>query len=160
MIDKEEYLQRINTANPAQLVVINFELIADFLTDALTALDQDVEAFRSHISKAKDGLQQLIKSLNFEVSMSHDFYEIYKYVDRRLNEASFTASAAIAKSAAMESLELMSMLLTGWREAAAKAADTPPVVGEGPKVYAGLTYSRSGQAEEFIAEDKSRGYMA
>jgi len=163
MIDKAAYTLRIAQANPTQLVVINFELICDFLTEALAAYgtesiltnEESKDNFRLYIDKAKDGLQQLIKGLNLDLSIAHDFYEIYRYVHKLLINAYFS----LDKNAVLEALELMDTLLVGWREAATQVIDEPPIAGEGPIVYAGLTYSRDG-LNEYIMEGEGRSYQA
>jgi len=151
---------RISQANPTQLVVINFELILEFLTAAERAIGTD--DFLTHIQKAKSGLEQLTDALDLNVPLSHDFYEIYKYTYKRLSDVSFTQDKAAAQEVISESRELMSMLLEGWRKAAESDAATiePPVASEAPKVYTGLTYGKGGQAEEYIDEDSGRGFMA
>jgi len=151
---------RISQANPTQLVVINFELILEFLTAADQAVGTD--AFLNCIQKAKSGLEQLTDALDLSVSISHDFYEIYKYTYKLLSDVSFTREAATAKEAIAEAKELMEMLLEGWRKAeeSDEAKIEAPVATEAPKVYTGLTYGKGGQAEEYIDEDNGRGYMA
>jgi hypothetical protein len=59
-----------------------------------------------------------------------------------------------------EVAELMEILLVGWRDAAEKADMDVGLAGETPKVYTGLTYGRDGNANEYIDENKDRGYMA
>jgi len=173
MIDKSAYLLRISQANPVGLVVINFELILDFLTEAVVALEPqasageaqdalpppDFEVFRTNVQKAKSGLEQLIQSLDFEVPIAHDFYEIYNYVYKLLCNVQFSSDGKAACVALKEVSELMEILLEGWRDTAEKADNLPPA-SEGPKVYTGLTYGRDGQANEYIDENKDRGYMA
>ena len=160
MIDKAVYEQRILAASPAQLVVINFEIIADALKDALNVgnnldIPEEKDVFRLYINKAKSGLQQLIKALNFEVTISHTFYEIYLYVEKLLNKALFSLDA----QAARDSLEIIDMLLFGWTDTAAKNQDAPKAA-ERPKVYAGLTYAKGGHEVEYVDEKANRGYMA
>lgn len=159
-MDKSAYLMRISQANPTQLVVINFEIIIDFLNAAEGAIGTD--DFLTHIQKANEGLAQLMYSLDLSVSLSHDFYEIYRYVFKCLSDISFSRDKATAQRVVAEARELMEMLLEGWIKAAeSDAAQTgSPVAGEAPKVYTGLTYGKDGQAEEYIAEDTGRGYMA
>ena len=159
-MDKEAYILRISQANPTQLVVINFELILEFLTAAEGAIGTD--EFLTTIQKAKNGLEQLIDALDLSVTVSHDFYEIYKYTYKRLSDISFTRDENVAKEVLAESKENMQTLLDGWRVAAESdaAASEAPVANEAPKVYTGLTYGKGGKAEEYIAEDTSRGYMA
>ncbi|MCL1843301.1 MAG: flagellar protein FliS [Defluviitaleaceae bacterium] len=162
MIDKEAYILRITQANPVDLVVINFELVLEFLGEALEAKENDI--FRAAVQKAKNGLEQLIQSLNFEIPISLDFYEIYNYSYKLLCDVQFSRDGEAACAAVKEVYELMEILLEGWRDTAEKrvAEDAPPGDAPGaiPKVYAGLTYGRDGQANEYIDENKDRGYMA
>lgn len=161
MIDKSAYLLRISQASPAGLVVINFELILEFLNEAEKTVASDSEAFRVAIGKAKDGLEQLIQSLDFEISISQEFYEIYNYAYKLLCDIHFSSDVEAACSAVKEVAELMETLLIGWRDVAEKSDDSSMETGEAvPKIYTGLTYGRNGSANEYIDEDKDRGYMA
>jgi flagellar biosynthetic protein FliS len=159
MIDKSAYLLRISQASPAGLVVINFELIIEYLNEAVTQKENN-EAYRAAILKAKEGLEQLIQSLDFGVPVSHDFYEIYSYSYKLLCDVHFTSDMEAAFAVVKEVAELMEMLLAGWRETAEKADAELASNSEAPKVYTGLTYGRDGMANEYIDEDKDRGYMA
>jgi flagellin-specific chaperone FliS len=147
---------RISQASPAGLVVINLEIILDYLNEALQS--QDSEAFRASVQKAKEGIEQLIQSLDFDVSISQDFYEIYNYSYKLLCDVHFSSDKEAACSAVKEVAEHMETLLTGWRDAAEKIA-SGVAEGDSPKVYSGLTYGRDGQANEYIDEN-NRGYMA
>lgn len=159
MINTADYTLRISQASPAQLVVINYELITAFLRDALDAYgsgavitNSDKPVFARNIDKARDGLQLLIRSLDFEVSISQDLYQIYEYVNRLLNTAYFGYNRTTAE----EALSLMETLLTGWREAALQEPDTPS--GSAPQVYAGLTYGKGGLSE--YVKDEGHGFKA
>lgn len=162
MINTDDYTLRISQASPAQLVVINYELIEAFLTDALEAYGpeaviraEDKPVFAQHIEKAKNGLTQLIRGLNFEIIIAHDLYQIYEYVNGLLNAAYFSYK----RDAAAEALSLMRTLLEGWREAARQEPDAAPVTDGAPQVYAGLTYQKDGLSE-YVVQDNGRGYQA
>ena len=159
-IDTNAYILRISQANPTQLVVINFELILEFLTAARAAFGTD--DYLTYVQKAKDGLEQLIQSLDLSVSISHDFNEIYMYAYKLLCDVSFSTDSEVAFKAISEVEEHIEELLKGWRvaETSDAANEAPPVDGESPKVYTGLTYGKDGKAEEYISEDTGRGYMA
>ncbi|MCL2216209.1 MAG: flagellar protein FliS [Defluviitaleaceae bacterium] len=165
MMDKSAYMMRISQAGPAQLVVINFELILEFLTAAravasASTTSEDMDDFRNHIQKAKNGLEQLIQSLNFETPLANDFYGLYDYAYRLLSDNHYTLDTAKALAATDEVMAMMTELLKGWREAASKTLDEAPWAGEIPKVYSGLTYGRDGQANEYVDDGKGRGFMA
>jgi len=171
-IDKSAYMVRIAQANPIDLVVINFEIIRDYLTNALNTIGdlkngnsweslEIKELYQSNLQKAKSGLDTLIESLAFDVPMSFDFYEIYKYIYKHLSDVAFASNKSAAHAAVTDSLELIEILLEGWRDVATGVAkELPPVATIAPKVYSGLTYGKDGQAQEYIEEDSNRGYMA
>ncbi|MCL2198429.1 MAG: flagellar protein FliS [Defluviitaleaceae bacterium] len=161
MIDTSAYMVRISQASPAGLVVINFELILDFLNEALESAGER-EIFRQHLQKAKEGIEQLIQSLDFEVPVSQTFYDIYSYCYKLLCDVQFSTDSEAACSAVKEVQEYMEKLLEGWRETAEKSnlEPTAEATEDTPKVYTGLTYGRDGQANEYIDENKDRGYMA
>jgi hypothetical protein len=147
MIDNIAFTARIQNANPAQLVVINFELILAFLDEG-------------KIDKARNGLEQLIRSLNFEISLAHDFYDIYRHVNGLLVSAQFSPDGETAAKAVAEARELLETLLVGWQDAEKQVAELPPVAGNAPKVYSGLTYGRDGEPDEYIDDSNKKGYMA
>ena len=159
VIDKSAYTMRIAQANPIQLVVINFELIIDALEGALEACKLEeanaTTMFCHHLDRAKNGVQQLIDALDFKIGLSHDFYEIYKYSYKLLNEAYFSLKPKPVE----EVLELMNILLEGWRDAEKQNIPQGEKDNALPHVYAGLTYNKDGLAE-FVDEDEGRGFKA
>ena len=153
MIDKQKYEQRILTANPVELVVINLELCIEFLVGAASCRPNAHKDAHSFIIKAIDSLQELIKSLDFQVPLSHEFYEIYKYINRLLNKA----LSSNDQDALKEALGLFEILLEGWKKLEEASKDMK-AVSDMPKIYAGLTYGRDGSATEYI-EESSGGYI-
>jgi len=161
-MDKSAYILRISQASPTQLVVINFELAVEFMETAIKNIGSP-DAYHAAIQKSKDAIQELIEALNFEVTLAHDFFDIYKFIFKKIVDAEFSRDPAEAKAALMEALDHTNDLLTGWRALDSNIEHEAPSEHESlnaPKVYSGLTYGRKGQAEEYIAEDESRGYMA
>jgi|GEM_PF-716438 len=159
MIDTSAYMLRISQASPVGLVVINFELVLEFLNEAVENASNK-EIYQAAIVKAKDGLEQLIQSLDFGVPISQDFYDIYNYAYKLLSDVQFAQDIEAACVAVKEVVELMETLLVGWRDAEEKFGTEAVPAEETPKVYTGLTYGRDGNANEYIDENKDRGYMA
>ncbi|MCL2357500.1 MAG: flagellar protein FliS [Defluviitaleaceae bacterium] len=156
MIDKSAYMLRISQASPVGLVVINFELILEYLNEAI-AYSNNKETFRAAVQKAKDGLEQLIQALDFSAPVAHDFYEIYQYSYKLLCDVHFSSDAEAACSVLKDVAELMETLLEGWKVTAENAGAEEE---NAPKVYAGLTYGKDGSANEYIDETNDRGFMA
>ena len=151
MIDGDDYKLRISSATPAQLVMINYELIIAFAEEALVA--DNALAYEKNIDMAKNWLNQLIGALNMDISVSHDLYQIYEYINQLLVTAYFGHN----KDSASEAINLLKNLHTGWREIADFFKDAKPVMENTPQVYVGLTYEKDGLAE-YIDRDGATGY--
>ena len=151
MVHTEDYLLRISQSTPAQLVIINYEIIIDFLNEALKA--EDTAAFAIFTDKARHGLSQLIQGLDLKITIAQDLYQLYEYAYQLLTAAFF----GYDRAAAEETRSMMNLLLTGWREAAAQDSDAVPMLDGVPQVYAGLTYQKDGLSE-YIDQDNNRGY--
>ena len=159
MIDSQAYVLKISQAGPVGLVVLNFDILLDYLEAAKTAASLGVEEMRPAMGKACEALSLLIQSLDFKISLSHDFYDIYSYAFGKLAVAMSTSDASVASDTVNEVSELMEILMKGWKEAEKIMPDTTPDE-HAPKIYAGLTYGRDGKAKEYIDEGTNRGYKA
>jgi flagellin-specific chaperone FliS len=162
MVNKDDYMLRIAQAAPAQLVVINYEIVTAYLKDALAVCGEnaavrteDKLVFASNMEKAKNALTLLIGSLDLTVTVAQVLFWVYEYIEKLLNDAFFGYDHA----AAAEALELLETLLVGWRDAARQEAEALPAGENAPQVYAGLTYQKDGLSE-YVEQDESRGYKA
>jgi flagellar biosynthetic protein FliS len=154
-ISLDDYKLRIWQATPAQLVVINYELILGFLqcADEIETPKADKENFAYFVAKAKDGLTQLISGLKLELTLAQDLYKIYSYLYDRLTTAFFRYD----KAPVAEALELLGGLAESFKAAAEQETkEAPPNI---PQVISGLTYNKSGLSE-YIDQDENRGYKA
>lgn len=157
-MNKEDYTLRIARATPVQLVIINHELLLDFVTQAIGAYENgELELFYRHINKSKDALAQLMEGLDFGQPIAHELHNLYIYAGERLNKALFNKEAAAAEEIA----EMFKELLEGWQAiedtADDRIAEAPGQ--DGPRVYAGLTYGKDG-LDEYIPEDEGKGFKA
>ena len=159
MVDKEYYTKRISLAGPVGLVALNFELTLDFLRKARKMYIDDKEQSRQCITRAREGLENLIQTLDFEVEISFDFYELYKYVYGLLCDVQQSRDEKKVAKALDEAAEIIEDLAKAWKELADKTDEEPLDTGDGPKIYAGLTYDKDGKATEYI-DDPSGGYKA
>ena len=159
MVDKEYYTKRIAQAGPVGLVALNFELTLDFLQKARKMYDDDVEQSRQCITRAREGIENLIQTLDFDEQLSFDFYELYKYVYGLLCEAQPTSDGKKVAEALDEAANIVGELAKAWRELADKTNEEPLETGDGPKIYAGLTYDKDGKATEYI-DDPAGGFKA
>ena len=153
----EDYTLRISQATPVQLVIINHEILLDFINRALEAsVNGDMNLYYEQINKTKNALTQLIEGLDFNYEIAHELFNLYKYAGERLNKALYSDET----EAAEEIKEMFTELLDGWQsiedtpdERISEASET------GQRVYAGLTYGKDG-LDEYIPEDETRGFQA
>ena len=158
-MNKDDYILRIAQATPVQLVIINHELVVNFISEALEAMEKDdIQLFEQNINKAKDSLMPLMDGADLENPIAKDLFVLYLYAGRRLNKAYFGRDT----EAAREVLEMFSELLEGWQAIEHtpddRLSDDP--ADDAPQVYAGLTYGKDGGLEEYIPQDENRGFKA
>ena len=152
MVDKKYYTERISKAGPVGLVALNFELTLDFLQKARKMYGDNKEQVRQCVTRAREGIENLIQTLDFDVQLSFDFYEIYKYVYGLLCDVQQSNDEKKINKALDESIEIVGNLAKAWRELANKTVEEPLETGDVPKIYAGLTYDKDGKATEYYDE--------
>lgn len=78
---------------------------------------------------------------------------IYIYVNKKLIDASVSESEADL----VEASKILGVLLQGWR--LTEYEEEEPVISNGQKVYAGLTYGKD-DLNESIENEPNRGFRA
>ena len=147
---KEDYAKKIAMASPLQLVVINFELVLDFLDDAKTDIEFDNDAeFQKNIKKAHDFLKELIYSLNMDYEISADLYDIYIYVNKL-----FVSGIYRKDTEAIDQVcRILTVLLEGF-----KMIEENDSIDRMSKIFAGLTYNSKGELAEYIDIQNENDY--
>ena len=159
MVDKEYYTKRIAQAGPVGLVALNFELTLDFLQKARKMYDKDMEQCRHLITRAREGIENLIQSLDFDVQVSFELYEIYKHVYGLLCDVQQSSDEKKVARVLDEVINIIENLTKQWRELADKTVEEPLETEGIPKIYAGLTYDKDGKATEYV-DESSGGFRA
>ena len=154
----EDYVARIANASPAQLVVINYEIVIDYLTLAMNGLikKEDMKEIDMTLTKARQFLNELRTSLNMEYTVSKYLMRIYLYVDKEICYCLANRNTTHIENA----IKAMSSLLESWYELEKQEKEKAPVMENSQQLYAGLTYNRSGELSEYVDIDKNRGYKA
>ena len=150
---KKEFSLRITQANKTELIVILYEMYLDYLGEAENAV-QDRKAFREAIRKARNCLNELMNSLNFDYETAYHLFQLYLYVSREMTSADLCADAKPLKNCRM----VIGELLTAYREVS-RQDTSGPVMENTQTVYAGLTYGK-GKLTESLAYQGNRGLLA
>ncbi len=151
---KQIYTERITSANRSELIVVLYDIYAEYLSDALKALNSDdLETFRSSVRKAEEVLVHLKSDLDFTYEISKELYAIYDYCHRLLSESLYKKDQKIL----LEAKKLMNNL-KGAFEDIAKADTSKPIMQNAEKVVYGMTYGRSDVNSTLLKTGGSRGF--
>lgn len=154
-IDKNLYVNKITTATPIKLVIINYEIIIDYLNCALFYLNNnDNKNFEFNAKKARQFLSELRASLNMNYEISHFLMKIYNFLDKEIAFLIINKN----KKHIYSCTKILKNLLAAWVNI---EDDNKDVVMENTEqIFAGLTYNKNGKLDEFINPDTKRGFMA
>lgn len=151
---KQIYTERITSANRSELIVVLYDIYAEYLSDALKSLNSgDLETFRSSVRKAEEVLVHLKSDLDFTYEISNELYAIYDYCHRLLSESLYKKDQKIL----FEAKKIMNNL-KGAFEDIAKADTSKPIMQNAEKVVYGMTYGRSDVNSTLLKTGGSRGF--
>lgn len=152
---KEEFAARIANATPAQLILINYEIIFEYLNDSKLYINDD-KKFQFAVTQARKSLKELRSSLNFKYDISKNLMQLYNYADQQLSYYSFNKKESCLK----EAERILKDLFAAWETIEKNEKDKTPVMQNTQQIYAGLTYGRNGQFSEYVEHDVKRGFKA
>lgn len=145
------YSYRISQATRSQLVVITYDIITDYLNEALN--DDASSGYKEKLHMAMRGIDQLITGLDMEYEISVQLYQLYNYMKRTL----ISAQVSGERDSVSRVITMLGKLRTAFLEVS-QLDDSKPLMKNTEKVYSGLTYSRYGANETAQDTFKSRGY--
>ena len=154
-LSKEDYVARIASATPLQLVIINYELVLKYIDDAKECID-DKKKFEFNVAKAREFLGELRISLDMSYKISASLMSLYNYVDQQLSYYLFNGK----EEHALECEKVLNELLDGWKAIENQEEDKSPLMENAQQLYAGLTYDKEGKLSEYVETDAKRGFKA
>lgn len=75
------YSYRISQATRSQLVVITYDIVIDYLSEAV---QKDDGGFKESLHMAMRGIDQLITGLDMKYDVSVQLYQLYNYMKGHL----------------------------------------------------------------------------
>ena len=90
------YSYRISQATRSELVVIVYDIIRDYLKDAVSTSDNAV--FKEKLHMAMRGIDQLITGLDMQYEISGNLYVLYNYMKRTLIGAQVSYDKSVVNS--------------------------------------------------------------
>ncbi len=152
--DKQQFTRRITQANSTELVVILYEMMLSYLTDAEEAL-QKGDGFREAVRNARGCLNELMNSLDLRYEPAPELMRLYLFCMRRLALGEARRDAGL--------LGEIRRVIQPLAEAYGKIAGqntAGPVMNNSQTVYAGLTYGRNTLTENMADQGTNRGILA
>ena len=154
-INKEEYVAKIATASPLRLVIINFEILFDYLEESKKTINDD-KSFDFNIFKARQFLSELRCSLDMQYEISSYLLTLYNYADRKIAKFLFSKNLKDLERAT----NVLKDIMSGFEQIRDKEKDKTPIMENTDTIYAGLTYGKDGQLQEFIDIKHNKGFKA
>mgnify|MGYP005756091807 FL=1 len=152
-INKEEYVAKIATASPLRLVIINFEILFDYLEKSKKNINDD-KSFDFNIFKARQFLSELRCSLDMQYEISSYLLTLYNYADRKIAKFLFSKNLKDLEDAT----NVLKNIMSGFEQIEEK--DKTPVMENTDTIYAGLTYGKDGRLQEFVDVKHNKGFKA
>ena len=153
---KQEFTRRIVQANKTQMITILYEMVIDYLEEALDAIGSgDKEHARVLLSYAQSCIDELIRSVNREYELGRILSDIYIFSKKELTAAAINYS----QHRIWKVEQNFKMLCSAYRELE-KNDTSAPMMGNTQTVYAGLTYGKYRLNEDVTAVSMNRGVMA
>ena len=147
------YSYRISQATRSELVVIVYDIIRDYLKDAVSTSDNAV--FKEKLHMAMRGIDQLITGLDMQYELSGNLYVLYNYMKRTL----IGAQVSYDKNVVNSIYDMLGQLRQSFYEVS-RHDNSAPLMKNTEMVYSGLTYSKYGAGNETASDTLiNRGYM-
>lgn len=153
----KDFQNKIINAGQFDLLLINYEMLFATIDEAIYAIESDEkETFNKAMARSNRLLRELSDNLDFKYNIAKELMAIYIFVSKQLIDATIS----FKKEPLISAKELLNILYTGWQEASTKEINKKPIVANGQKVYAGLTYGKGTLNETVYDGMSSRGFKA
>ena len=151
---KQEFTLRITKANKTQMIVILYDMVLEYLKDSLESLEkEEIKEFKWNIERAKDCLDELLNSLNYQYEIAGILRGLYFFYKRELS----TAAVYMDKEKVFPVMEMIQELKESY-EKISKEDTSAPVMENTQTIYAGLTYGKDSLNVNLTHQDTNRGY--
>lgn len=151
----QEFTRRISQSNKGGLVIVMYDILFAYLTEAKEAYDKEQwDSYKKAVRHAQRTIDELISALNFSYDLASELYRIYVFCRDNLAKAVYKRDI----EELLLSERLMKKLYTAFSEIM-KQDKSAPLMSNTQQVYAGYTYGRDDLVETYENYDTSRGFL-
>ncbi len=151
---KQEFTLRITKANKTQMIVILYDMVLEYLKDSLECLEkEELKEFKWNIERAKDCIDELLNSLNFDYELAGILRGLYYFYKREL------ATAAIYqnKEKVLPVMEMIQELKESYEKISIEDTSAP-IMENAQTIYTGLTYGKDSLNVNLSDQSTNRGF--
>ena len=156
---KQDFAKRIENANPLQLTLINHELLLYFMDEASAATAGTPECTAA-LERARAALAELHAALDMDIEFSNDLGNLYLFVNKCLIHAGIKQNDDEKNNELTQGRGIITELLAAWQTLESDKNLQQRIADASQRVFAGLTYGKDGQLEEYQDFDPNSGYKA
>ena len=151
---KQEFTLRISKANKTQMIVILYDMVLEYLQNALDNYkNHNKKEYKAEIQNAKNCIDELINSLNYEYEIASVLRSLYYFYKRELS----TAAIMEKEEKIVPIMEMIKELKNSF-EIIAKQDSSAPIMENAQSVYAGLTYGKDCLNVDLSDQSSNRGF--
>ena len=151
---KQEFTLRITKANKTQMIVILYDMVLEYLKDSLESLEkEEIKEFKWNIERAKDCLDELLNSLNYQYEIAGILRGLYFFYKRELTSAGVHRE----KEKVLPVTKMIQELKEAYEQVVAQDTSAP-IMENAQTVYAGLTYGKTSLNENLSDQGTNRGF--
>ena len=151
---KQEFTLRITRANKSELIVILYDMVLEYLQDALKAYkEEDKKKYKSDIRNAQNCIDELLQSLKPGYEISSRLKSLYYFYKRELSTAAILEKEEIILSV----MDMIRELRNAYEKVAAQD-NSAPIMENTQTVYAGLTYGKDSLTVDLSDQGGNRGF--
>ena len=154
---KQDFAKRIENATPMQLTVINYELLLYFMDEARAAAVGTPECATA-LERARAATAELHAALDMNIEFSKDLGNLYLYINKCLIHAGMKRNDAEKNAQLVDARGIVTEMLEAWQTLNEDPELYKRHLADNQKIFAGLTYGKDGQLEEYQDFDPDRGY--
>ena len=151
---KQEFTLRITKANKTQMIVILYDMVLEYLKDSLESFEkEEYKEFKWNIERAKDCIDELLNSLNFDYELAGVLRGLYFFYKRELT----TAAVRMKKELILPMMEMIQELKESYEKISSEDTSAP-VMENAQTIYAGLTYGKDSLNVSLSDQSTNRGF--
>lgn len=151
---KQEFTLRITKANKSQMIVILYDMILQYLQDAISDYEKGkLKEYQKNVGYAKNCIDELLNSLNFQYEIANVLRGLYYFYKRELSTAAIQQKQELLPPVIKMIEELRKSF-----EQTAKEDQSAPIMENTQTVYAGLTYGKDSLNLNLSDQGSNRGF--